>query len=429
MVRNRLFIASVAALIGLVIAGYVYSYVTDNTFSRIEFGLGKVEPRGTLASIDQAVTDKRLNRVVNGFYQAKVQNYLRREFLFFDRTLLGYSTAVTTANKAFYSALLPNQPVVPLGVDSGNMFLDKEAGALVGITLGNTKLFADERRNAEDARLLAERHPEIDFNYYGVTAWTMTREARAAALDDPSAIAWDRFVADIDRLGSERTLSGPTVKAKSLDVADWDEYFFRTDHHWNPTGAYQGYLDIMDMLAQHDSKIGAERLPYEERVVEGIEYRGASSRKAAYEPISEDFRILMTHDPDLQAWRRGKRADGLIIRQSYLDDPPTAPFADQYASFHGHGMGIHEYRNTRKRGTGTLLMFGDSFSRGLDDLVASHFDRTFVIDLRSYEAQEQKRFDFESFVAEHDVTTVVIIGRPVRVMSHATALVEGTGVQ
>lgn len=417
--RDRLFIAAFAGLIGAVIAGYIFSYVTDNSFSRIEFGLGKVQARGTLDFVDRAVTNKRLNRVVNGAYQAKIQNYMRREFLFFDQTLLGYSTSVTAANRYFYRAFLPNQPIVPLGVDSGNMFLDLDANALVGVTLGNSSLLQDERRNARDARDLARRHPDIDFNYYGVSAWTMTKPAVDAGYDDPSSAAWSRFAEDVDG----------AVDAKALDVDDWDRLFFRTDHHWNPTGAYQGYLDVMDMLAKDDPRIGQGRLKFVERTMDGIEYRGASSRKAAYRPISEDFKILMTHDPDLTAWRNGKRADNLIIRQSYLDDPPTEPFADQYASFHGHGMGIHEYRNTRKCGTGTLLMFGDSFSRGMDDLVASHYDRTYVVDLRSYEAQQGEQFDFESFIAEHDVTAVVCVGRPVRVMSIATALVEGTGVQ
>lgn len=417
--RDRLFIAAFAALLGVVMAGYVYSYVSEGSFSEIEFGLAKVEPAGTLPAIEKAVKDKRLDAYVRGAYQAKIQNYMRREFLYFDRTLLGYSTAVTAANLAFYTVALPSHPVVPLGVDSGNMFLDRDANALVGITLGNTRLLEDGKRNAADAAELVRRYPGIDFNYYGVTAWTMTRPAIQAGYADPSRIAWERFERDVDGV----------VDAVALDVDGWDRLFFRTDHHWNPQGAYRGYLDSMEMLAADDPAIGEERLPFEERVVDGVVYRGASARKAAYEPITEDFRVLVTRDPDVHAYRNGRRVDRLIINEAYLEDPPTEPFADQYASFHGHGMGLHEYRNDAKPGTGNLLMFGDSFSRGMDDLVASHYDRTFVVDLRSYEQQQGERFDFDAFVKEHDINAVLCVGRPVRVMSTATALIEGTGVK
>lgn len=417
-VRDRVFIAAFACVLGAVIAGYAYSYATGQTFSRIEFGLSKIQPRGTVRFVERA-TSGRLKRYVRGAYQAKIQNFMRREFLFFDSALLGYSTSVTGANKAFYRVFLPKEPVVPLGVDSGNMFLDLEADALAGITLGNSSLRETAEENVRDALQLADSHPDIDFNYYGVTAWTMTKPAIDAGYDDPSRDAWLSF---------DKGVSG-RLDAQLLVVPDWDEYFFRTDHHWNPVGAYQGYLDSMSMLAKDDPALGGGRLPFGEESIPGVAYRGASSRRAAYAGISEQFRVLTTYDPNVHAYLKGELADQLIVNREYLADPPTAPFADQYASYHGHGMAIHEYRNDAKPGTGNLLMFGDSFSRGMDDLVASHYDNTYVVDLRSYKGPNGEAFDFDAFVTEHDIRAVLVVGRPVRVMAVASALVDRTGVQ
>src|SRR5690606_24936068 len=88
-------------------------------------------------------------------------------------------------------------------------------------------------------RDFAVAHPEIDVYFYLVPG-----------LEDvmsDSGINYPYYHDFIPALQNE--LDG-CVYFDYLDynLSTVDEYFFRTDHHWNVNGAYRGYLDILDML-------------------------------------------------------------------------------------------------------------------------------------------------------------------------------------
>lgn len=416
--RDRLFIVVFALVIGSVVAGYVYSYRTGESFSRIEFGLGEVTPRGSLPAVERAIESKRLKRVVRGEYQAKIQNYMRREFLFFDSVLLGYSDVQSRINRSFYSSLLPGMPLVPVGVDTSNMFVDTRADSLVQVSMGDSQLIETAAQNAADAQTLTEWLPDVTFVYYGVSVWTMTDRARDAGFADPSDEAWDVFKRDISSFAS----------VSDLDVNDWGELFFHTDHHWKPRGSYRGYLDIVEMLSESDPAVAERTLPFAERVID-VDYLGTSARRAAYAFTPEKFRVFDSHGQKVRATEDGKNADWLIANERYLEDPPTAPFTNHYGLYSGPGRAAWTFTNGAKPPTGNILVFGDSFSHVIDDSIAEHYDTTYFIDLRHFSDKYGQPFDIEVFVRENNIKTVLFVGRPVRVMSMPTALVEGTSIQ
>lgn len=416
--RDRTFIIGIACLVAVVMAGYVLSLATGRTFSKIDFGLNPVAPRGTLKAVERRIRQPRLNRYVRGVYQARVQDFLRREFVGFDSVLLGYSQATSTANLAFYRTLLRSQPIAPVGVDTSSIFQDVDTGALIQVSLAKSTILTTARTNARDASALAERFPVVSFNYYGIPEWTSTPTARNAGYRDPSDEAWGIFRASVSN----------SVTTGGYDVTDWGTRFYRTDHHLTPVGAYQGYRDIVAMLARSNPAVAQHILPFGERTIEGVRFLGTSARRAAYVVDPEPFRINTSHEPLLKAYKGGLPAPQIISNTEYLKSPSDELFASQYGDYNGPGIAEFVMRNGAKPGTGNLLVFGDSFNHVLDDMEASHFDTTYFIDLRNYRAVKGKPFDLAGYLTEHDIKTVLFVGRHTRVMSMPTAIVNGKSI-
>lgn len=57
-----------------------------------------------------------------------------------------------------------------------------------------------------------------------------------------------------------------------------------------------------------------------------------------------------------------------------------------------------------------ILIFGNSYDNAILKLLASHFSKTYSIDLRNYEHTFGEKFDFDSYVREHDISKVLFIG-------------------
>jgi len=409
--RNRIFVLAFVCVIGAVLAGYGYILATKRSFSRIQFGLGAIQPAGAPSYVESAMPTPELKAWAGGEPQAKIKDFARNEFLAFDKVLLAYAGTTTRDNDAFYWAFMPREPLIPIGVDSGNVFRLRGTDNLVEILLGDQKTLDQVPDEVSAANSLAEKYPNVHFNYYGVSEWTMTKTALDAGYRDPVAQAWDQFVAGVSA----------HAQTAVFNDDDWTRLFFKTDHHWNPTGAYQAYLDIMRLLSRTNSKIGADRVPFKQQTVQGVEFRGSIARTAALYNISEPFLALTGHDPALKAYVDGKRNYGAIMNTSFLKNPPKAPFASLYGMYNGGDYPLIEYRKDAP-GAGNLLVFADSFSNSMEDLVASHFQHTYVVDLRHYAKWSGKPFDMGSFIKEHGITDVLFMGRPSRVMTIPAAL-------
>lgn len=55
-------------------------------------------------------------------------------------------------------------------------------------------------------------------------------------------------------------------------------------------------------------------------------------------------------------------------------------------------------------------MLGESYDNAILKLMASHFDRVYSVDLRSYEQDMGKPFRMAEYLREHDITKVLWIG-------------------
>lgn len=397
-----------------VIAGYVWILATDNSFSRIDFGLNPLEAPGVPSYLDSRVNpDSVLGHWVSGDLVVGIRSFMRDEFIGFDRILTGYAKAATSANECFYRTFLPESPLVPIGIDSAGVFLYREEDALLRASPRGKGILDTVPGLVSASQEMVAANPEVTFVFYGVSQWTMTPAAIDAGYRDMSVDAWRSFADAVS----------PVAAVGELRVDDWSEYFFATDHHWKPRGAYQAYRDISELLSQADPELEITPMPFSERVVEQVEFRGAHSRKSAYVDLREPFRVITTRDHGVTAYVDGAERNDLIAPDDYFPSPPNSRFRNHYALYNGQDYPLIEYRTDDAVGR-NLLLFGDSFSNSMEDLLAASFERTYSVDLRYYQTETGAAFDLDRFIDQNRITHVVFLSRPTSVMGMPLALAE-----
>ena len=56
------------------------------------------------------------------------------------------------------------------------------------------------------------------------------------------------------------------------------------------------------------------------------------------------------------------------------------------------------------------MVIGESYDNAILKLLASHFEKTFSIDLRNYERTFGSKFQFSQYVKDNNVDKVLLIG-------------------
>lgn len=197
------------------------------------------------------------------------------------------------------------------------------------------------------------------------------------------------------------------LKYNTMD--EYRDYFYKTDHHWTILGAYQGYCDIINMIRKNSPEINEPRIAEEVFEVEGVQFRGSIARISAFDNISDKIYDMRFELPDYSYTVDGYPPyDGYTRREEYLSgDYDKSVFANAYAEyFHTDcGTTVYDFGNNTGR---NLLAFIDSFSNCIDPVLASHYDKTYLIDLR-YSPYDTQTFDYKQFIEDNDIDDVLFM--------------------
>lgn len=159
----------------------------------------------------------------------------------------------------------------------------------------------------------------------------------------------------------------------ALEAHAQEEIYYRTDHHWTSLGAVYGYRAWAE-------KLGVLRYPYNTNVIETVSdsFEGTLQSKINL-PRTPDkitrFRETMLRSIRL-TYDRQKRSDS-FYEPSYLDTK------NQYGYFLDDNHAIIEIE-TGRVGRGSLIVFKDSYANCFIPLLAPHYTKIYVIDLRYY---------------------------------------------
>ena len=231
-------------------------------------------------------------------------------------------------------------------------------------------------------------HPELDFYVYYIekdTDINFETGEKVSACD----YLFDRLSLAPDRLGCF------TVDS----FEEFSSWFYRTDHHWNLDGSYRAYTRLADLLGVEDAPLRPTGDALELGTFSGSKAIGITAA------FREPFRAYPFAFPDMEITVNGYPGD-YGAQDAFLAGQGGAP---GYGAFYGGDDGEVVFstgRNERQN----LLILGESYDNAVIKLLASHFDNTYAVDLRYYEAYMGEPFSFSDYVEEHNITQVLLIG-------------------
>ena len=188
---------------------------------------------------------------------------------------------------------------------------------------------------------------------------------------------------------------------RGLKISSYDqykEYFYQTDHHWNYKGSYQGYRDVIQMMLP-----GEELIEPKGKKTYDVYYYGSNARATSIYTNKEKFTV---YEYDLKDY--DTKINGYYMRydNQYLyedGDYSTEDGYNHYRAYYGgdYAEVIYEFNQPEKE---NLLIIAPSYSNANNNLIASHFNKTYVIDLRHYYNEFGKQFNPEEYCKKNNIT-------------------------
>ena len=249
------------------------------------------------------------------------------------------------------------------------------------------------RQTAETINEIAALEPDV-------RAWVYvcSRLQDAACFSDivPGEPSTAPLVEEFFSLLDEGIVYG-RLKIDSLD--DSIRKLFLTDHHWNARGMYEAYCDIVTMMFGE----AAELRPLGDRHdVEGASYFGTFARTSGYYGCHDDFFFYDYHLPKHRLVADNPY-DFEKVRDKYLAGNFSRDRgADHYVSFYPYAQYLKYPENHTGR---VLLLLGDSYSRGISELLSSAFDEAYIFDYRRI----SQIGDYRDYVEKHGITDVLFM--------------------
>ena len=196
----------------------------------------------------------------------------------------------------------------------------------------------------------------------------------------------------------------PSFKADYLEIPDFDtyaKYYLKNDHHWNYEGSYTGYKEIIKLMLGKDEKV----LEPTEKVVFNYDAQGSKSRGAHFFEYKEKFTAYRFDLGEHVTKINGEIQDEYGSQNRFFNEPELRNGQGDitYGDFYGLDPAVVEidYNQPDKP---NLIMIGYSDTNAINNLVASHFNKTWAIDPRFC-----TRSEFEQIVSENKIDYLLLV--------------------
>ena len=187
---------------------------------------------------------------------------------------------------------------------------------------------------------------------------------------------------------------------------EYKKYFYQTDHHWNYRGSYEGYKQCIRMLEGEDVKVLEPTRTHTYHTI----YNGSLARDNALKCSTEEFTVYEFDIPPYKTYINDEEAV-YGYRDLYVsdDDYPHNTYSNHYGMYYGddHAKVVYVFDNPEAQ---SLLILGTSYSNAVNELIASHYKETHVLDFRHYKKQYGKAIDAQSYMEENNLDKLLIIG-------------------
>lgn len=188
---------------------------------------------------------------------------------------------------------------------------------------------------------------------------------------------------------------------------DYLEYYYKTDHHWNSLGALEGYLSIAEMM---DLDIAID-FDSEIHSVSDIPYYGSMAKSLLSTRVADEFT-----DNNIK--------NSCNVSVTGKDNNTYKPkefkasankFYDYYVNyFNGqYGEVILDCNNDDDKEN--LLIISDSVAWQIDYLVASGFNKTYVVNMR-YDEFANNTLDLNEYIKKNNITQILFLQEAANIM-------------
>lgn len=249
----------------------------------------------------------------------------------------------------------------------------------------------DKIRSGFDAKIkdlnsAFEKYPQLDFYMYYIE-----KDTDIDFCTNEKIGAYEYLKANINLPGSHFS------RFEISSFEEFDDYFYSTDHHWNYKGSYKGYCEVISML-------GGTPLTPTDTVSPGYFFAGSKAKDLG-DLYTDEMTIYRFDYPEMSITIDGESAADYGCQPDYMNGKVPEP---SYGLVYGTDSGEIIF-DTHTEGE-NLLVIGESYDNAILKLLASHFSKTYSVDLRNYEALLGQSFDFSSYVKEHNIDKVLLIG-------------------
>lgn len=179
------------------------------------------------------------------------------------------------------------------------------------------------------------------------------------------------------------------------------EYFYKTDHHWNYNGSYNGYKEVIDLLNVKEPAIHIQ-----DKKCLLAKFSGSKSRAIGAQYVLKDMFCIYEFDIPKQDLTCGTEKCIFGHGEKYVNNTLKEV---TYGDYYGGDYGLLEIVTENEK-KDNLLIIGESYDNAINLLVASHFHKTYNIDLRNYEYLMNKEFNIKQFIKDHNIDKVLFIG-------------------
>lgn len=205
------------------------------------------------------------------------------------------------------------------------------------------------------------------------------------------------------------------ITYQEMEFESWEEYQeknYKTDHHWNVYGAYQGYVDIVDMVAKDYPQIGQAKEP-KDSYCSTAKFYGSLVKRSNFNLDENIYDTICDFDydlPEYDVYVNGQQVEEHGARSQYKNNEYSLEKgANHYRDFFGADSAEVVYDFDNNTGVNAIVI-SDSYSNAIKPVLASHFDKTVYIDLRYYLYEYGDFFNMKKCIEENDIDVVIYMG-------------------
>lgn len=202
----------------------------------------------------------------------------------------------------------------------------------------------------------------------------------------------------------DERIVGENIVTDKFEINSFDDYkdnFYKTDHHWNYKGSYRAYKDLYKLMGIEDE----ERIPIRTFKM-NKKFTGSKALTSGLLGLySEEFEAYIFDIPEHETFVSNEKKEYGRQEECFVNpDIETS-----YAHFYGldNAEVIFDFNRPDKD---NVLFIGESYDNAILRLMASHFNKTYAVDLRHYENENGRKFSFKEYVENNEIDRVVLIG-------------------